>query len=406
MLRESADCYENGIGFKFVSGGEYNAALVFRPLLWHLLADMKPNTPYYLIDERKLLRNLKIIKQVRDLSGAKSVLALKCFSTWSVFPLMRKYMDGTTSSSLPEARLGFEKFGKEVHAYSVGFNRQEIREVCTFADMVIFNSISQLKRYAREARGLKLGLRVNPGVSHSHFDLADPARRYSRLGVVDQAALMKVAPMLSGVMFHFNCENDDFKSFSAALDSIGQKYGPLLEKMEWVSLGGGLSFTKAGYPLRQFCRKLKQFSEKFGVQIYLEPGEAAITGCAELVTTVLDVVHNEADVAVLDVSMEAHMLDHLIYRTTPKVNSPGPGRHPIMLAGRSCLAGDVFGHYKLSRRLKPGTVVRLADAAGYTMVKKNWFNGLPMPSICVKRLNGKLETVRRFSYKDYRESLS
>ena len=366
----------------------------------------KPTTPYYLIDEKKLLRNLKIIQQVRELSGAKSVLALKCFSTWSVFPLMSKYMDGTTSSSLPEARLGYEKFGKEVHAYSVGFSRKEVREVSTFADMVIFNSISQLKQYARETRGLPLGLRVNPGVSHSHYDLADPARRYSRLGVTDLKAVMAVASLISGVMFHFNCENDEFQSFSATLDRIGKKYGPLLKKMEWVSLGGGLSFTKKGYPLKSFCRCLKQFSEEFGVQVYLEPGEAAITGCAELVTTVLDVIHNESDVAILDASMEAHMLDHLIYRTNPKVNAPGPGRYPVMIAGRSCLAGDVFGQYKLKKKLTAGTQVRLADAAGYTMVKKNWFNGLPMPSICVKRLNGKLETVRQFSYKDYLEGLS
>ena len=365
-----------------------------------------PTTPYYLIDEKKLLRNLKIIQRVREASGAKSVLALKCFSTWSVFPLMRKYMEGTTSSSLAEARLGYEKFGKEVHAYSVGFNRQEVREVSTFADRVIFNSISQLKRYARETRGLPLGLRVNPGVSHSHFDLADPARRYSRLGVTDRAALMKVAPRLSGVMFHFNCENDEFKSFSLTLDKMGGKYGPLLKQMEWVSLGGGLSFTKKGYPLRQFCQRLKAFREEFGVELYLEPGEAAITGCAELVTTVLDVVHNEMDTAILDSSIEAHMLDHLIYRTHPKVNAPGPGRYPVLIAGRSCLAGDIFGQYKLRTKLVAGSVVRLADAAGYTMVKKNWFNGLPMPSICVKRLNGKLETVRRFSYKDYLESLS
>jgi len=366
----------------------------------------KPSTPYYLIDERKLLRNLKIIKKVRDLSGAKSVLALKCFSTWSVFSLMQKYMDGTTSSSLPEARLGHEKFGKEVHAYSVGFSRQEIREVSSFADMVIFNSVTQLKRFARDTRGLQLGLRVNPRISHSHFDLADPARRYSRLGVTNRDELMKVAPLLSGVMFHFNCENDEFKSFASALDRIGETYGSILKHMKWVSLGGGLSFTKVGYPLHPFCRRLKQFSEDYGIQVYLEPGEAAITGCAELVATVLDVVHNEQDTAVLDVSMEAHMLDHLIYRTSPKVNSPGPGRYPVILAGRSCLAGDVFGLYSFNKRLTPGTFVHLADAAGYTMVKKNWFNGLPMPSICVKRLNGKLDIVRQFSYKDYLESLS
>jgi carboxynorspermidine decarboxylase len=366
----------------------------------------KPTTPYYLIDEKKLLRNLEIIQQVRELSGAKSVLALKCFSTWSVFPLMSKYMDGTTSSSLPEAKLGYEKFGKEVHAYSVGFSRKEVQEVSTFADMVIFNSISQLKQYARDTRGLPLGLRVNPGISHSHYDLANPARRYSRLGVTDLKAIMEIAPRLSGVMFHFNCENDELESFSTTLDQIGKKYGKLLKEMKWVSLGGGLSFTKKGYPVRKFCRRLKEFSEEFGVQVYLEPGEAAITGCAELVTTVLDVVHNEMDTAILDASMEAHMLDHLIYRTNPKVNVPRPGRYPVMIAGRSCLAGDVFGQYKLKTKLVAGTEVRLADAAGYTMVKKNWFNGLPMPSICVKRLNGKLETVRQFSYKDYLENLS
>ncbi|MFA6172038.1 MAG: carboxynorspermidine decarboxylase, partial [Kiritimatiellales bacterium] len=325
----------------------------------------KPATPYYLIDEKKLLRNLEIIRQVRELSGAKSVLALKCFSTWSVFPLMRKYMDGTTSSSLPEAKLGYEKFGKEVHAYSVGFSRKEVREVSTFADMVIFNSVSQLKQYACETRGLPLGLRINPGISHSHYDLADPARRYSRLGVTNLKAVMEVAPLLSGVMFHFNCENDDFQSFSSTLDDIGKKYGKLLKGMEWVSLGGGLSFTKKGYPLKQFCRHLKKFSEEFGVQVYLEPGEAAITGCAELVTTVLDIVHNESEVAILDASMEAHMLDHLIYRTNPKVNVPGPGRYPVMIAGRSCLAGDVFGQYSLKKKLKPGDQVHLADAAGY-----------------------------------------
>jgi len=367
---------------------------------------MHINTPYYLIDERKLLRNLKIIGRVREVSGAKSVLALKCFSTWCVFPLMRKYMDGTTSSSLLEARLGHEKFGKEVHAYSVGFSVRDIKAVRKFADKVIFNSISQLRLYHGYVRGLKLGLRINPGISYSHFDLADPARKYSRLGVSDKEELMKVSSLISGVMFHFNCENDDFGKFSSAMDFIGRNYSTFLNKLEWVSLGGGLAFTKAGYPLGKFCSLLKEFSGKFGVQVYLEPGEAAITGCAELVTTVLDVVHNEMDIAIVDASTEAHMLDHLVYRTSAKIAAPGPGRFKYMIAGRSCLAGDVFGQYSLKTRLKPGSVVRIADAAGYTMVKKNWFNGLPMPSICVRRLDGTLDTVRSFGYKDYIASLS
>lgn len=363
-------------------------------------------TPYYLIDETRLERNLKLIQQVRETSGAKSVLALKCFSTWSVFELMRQYLDGTTSSSLYEARLGYEEFGKEVHAYSVGYSEKEVKAVSKFASKVIFNSISQLQRYHALVGDLKLGLRVNPGISYSHFDLADPARKCSRLGVADLDAVLKVAPLLSGVMFHFNCENDDVDNIAAAIDQLGEKYGPLLERLEWVSLGGGLYFTKEGYPLERFCQKLKAFAERFGVQVYLEPGEASITQCAELVTTVLDVVHNDVDIAIVDASTEAHMLDHLLYRTTPRIAAPAPGPHRITIAGRTCLAGDIFGEYALEERLDVGSEVRIADAAGYTMVKKNWFNGLPMPSIVVRRLDGRIEVVRQFRYEDFKRSLS
>ncbi|MFZ2655232.1 MAG: carboxynorspermidine decarboxylase [Victivallales bacterium] len=366
----------------------------------------KPETPYYFIDEKKLLKNLKVIERVREASGAKSVLALKCFSTWCVFDLMRKYMDGTTSSSLFEARLGHEKFGKETHAFSVGYSKDDIIQMRKFADKIIFNSASQLEMFHNDVKGLKLGLRVNPGISYSHFDLADPARKYSRLGVLDKKKLMEFSPLISGVMFHFNCENDDFANLAKSLDYIGEKYGTLLKKLQWVSLGGGLFFTKPGYPIREFCAKMKDFSRKFGVQIYLEPGEAAITQTTELVTTVLDVVRNKIDIAIIDASLEAHMLDHLIYRTTAKLASPAPGQHKFMIAGRSCLAGDVFGTYEIKKRLKVGDEVRIADAAGYTMVKKNWFNGVHMPSIVVRRLDGKVDMVRKFGYEDFKHSLS
>ena len=363
-------------------------------------------TPYYLIDETRLVVNLEKIRLIREESGAKSVLALKCFSTWCVFDLMKQFMDGTTSSSLFEARLGYEKFGKEVHAYSVVYSAEEVEEVSRFASKVIFNSVSQLKMFYDLVCDLTVGLRVNPGISYSHYDLADPTRRYSRLGVSSAEELNSVAHLLSGLMFHFNCENDDVENLAAALDQIGATYAPLLEKMEWVSIGGGIYFTKEGYPLERFCSVLKNFSGRHGVQVYLEPGEAAITGCCELVTTVLDVVHNEVDIAIVDASVEAHLLDHLIYRTSPRVASPGPGTRRMMIAGRTCLAGDIFGTYELETALKVGDEVRIADAAGYTMVKKNWFNGVPMPAIAVRRLNGDMEMVRSFSYEDYTGSLS
>ena len=363
-------------------------------------------TPYYLIDEVGLKKNLEIIRFIREESGAKSVLALKCFSTWCVFDLMRQYMDGTTSSSLYEARLGREKFGKEVHAYSVAYSAEELEAVAEFADKVIFNSVSQLNMFHERVSNLKAGLRVNPGISYSHFDLADPARRYSRLGVCSEHELHAVTDLISGLMFHFNCENDDAENIAAAIEQIGIKYASLLEKMEWVSFGGGIYFTKDGYPLERFCRILKNFSERYGVQAYLEPGEAAVTCCTELVTTVLDVVHNEVDIAIIDASVEAHMPDHLIYRTNPRISSPGPGTSRVMIAGRTCLAGDIFGSYELETSLKIGDEVRIDDAAGYTMVKKNWFNGIAMPSIAVRRLNGTVELVRSFEYKDYLGSLS
>jgi carboxynorspermidine decarboxylase len=367
---------------------------------------MTPPTPYYLIDERKLLKNLETIDYVRRRSGVKCVLALKCFATWAVFPLMRRHMDGTTSSSLNEARLGHEKFGGETHAFSVAWTRDEVRAVRRFADKIIFNSISQLDALERDARGLQVGLRVNPGVSYSHFDLADPARRRSRLGVRDRRALIECAGRLDGVMFHYNCENDDVGHFRKTLDAISKGYAPLLEQLDWVSLGGGFYFTKAGYPVDAFCDALRAFADRFGVQVYLEPGEAAITRCAELVTTVLDVVHNEADIAIVDASTEAHMLDLLIYRLNARIDAAGKGRHECVIAGRSCLAGDVFGTYRFARKLRAGDTVRFADAAGYTMVKKNWFNGLPMPSIVVRRLSGRVEIVRSFRYEDYAGSLS
>ncbi|MCL7997783.1 carboxynorspermidine decarboxylase [Brucella sp. 21LCYQ03] len=362
-------------------------------------------TPYYLIDKTKLKSNMEKVAYVREKSGAKALLALKCFATWSVFDLMSEYMDGTTSSSLNEVRLGHERFGGETHAYSVAYADHEIDEVVSHADKIIFNSISQFERFADKAAHIKRGLRLNPGISSSSFDLADPARPFSRLGEWDVAKVEKVMDRVTGFMIHNNCENSDFGLFDKMLTDIEAKFGSLLHRVEWVSLGGGIHFTGDNYPVDEFCARLKAFSEKFGVQVYLEPGEASITKTTTLEVTVLDTLYNGKNLAVVDSSIEAHMLDLLIYREKAKM-APNNGEHSYMICGKSCLAGDIFGEFNFDKPLAIGDRLSFEDAAGYTMVKKNWFNGVKMPAIAVRELDGTVKIVREFDYADFEGSLS
>ncbi|MGE0582078.1 MAG: carboxynorspermidine decarboxylase [Steroidobacteraceae bacterium] len=362
-------------------------------------------TPYYLIDKSKLLRNLRVIEAVRERAGARVLLALKCFASWSVFDLMRQYMDGTTSSSLYEVRLGREKFGGEAHAYSVAYADDEIDEVVSHADKIIFNSIGQLERYEGRAAGLPRGLRLNPQVSSSSFDLADPARPFSRLGESDPSRIEAVLAKVSGFMIHNNCENGDFALFDRMLGEVEARFGALLDRVGWVSLGGGIAFTDADYPLDAFCGRLREFAARHGVQVYLEPGEAAVTGSTTLEVSVLDTLYNGKHIAVVDSSIEAHMLDLLIYRERARIE-PDSGPHAWLVCGKSCLAGDIFGEFRFARPLAVGDRLSIANAAGYTMVKKNWFNGVRMPSIAVRELDGTTTLQRRFSYDDFAAALS
>jgi carboxynorspermidine decarboxylase len=324
-------------------------------------------TPYYLIDKAKLTRNMERIAHVREKSGAKALLALKCFATWSVFDLMRDHMDGTTSSSLFEVRLGRERFGKETHAYSVAYGDNEIDEVVSHADKIIFNSISQLKRFADQAAGIARGLRLNPQVSSSSFDLADPARPFSRLGEWDVAKVERVMDRINGFMIHNNCENKDFGLFDRMLARIEERFGSLIARVDWVSLGGGIHFTGDDYPVEAFSARLRAFSDRYGVQVYLEPGEASITKSTTLEVTVLDTLYNGKNLAIVDSSIEAHMLDLLIYREAAKV-SPNEGPHSYMICGKTCLAGDVFGEFRFAQELKVGDRFSFQDAACYTLV--------------------------------------
>ena len=397
-------------------------------------------TPYYLLDEAAIVANMQIIARLCELSGAKALLALKCFATWGVFDVMEPYLHGTTSSSLNEVRLGYETFGsnnannedkKETHAYSVAYSADEIDEVLSYADKIIFNSISQLNAFKGKAaaQNIPVGLRLNPKTSNSSFIIADPARPFSRLGEHDKDKIAAVLNDISGVMIHNNCENDSFEAFSASLADIENRFGDILAQLEWVSLGGGIHFIAPDYPLEKLAKRLKSFSEKYGVQVYLEPGEASIHGAGSLVTTVLDTMHNEKNLAVVDSSIEAHMLDLLIYResapivavNSDSINIASLDIDPTNIApisenaksadntiiyGRSCLAGDIFGEYVLPNNLKIGDTVTFGNAAGYTMVKKNWFNGVNMPAIVIRRLDGSIDIQREFDYEDYKASLS
>lgn len=376
-------------------------------------------TPYYQIDIAALKQNLQIVQRLCDLSGAKALLALKCFATWGVFDEMTPYLHGTTSSSLNEVRLGKEEFGedKETHAYSVAYSADEIDEVLTYADKIIFNSFNQLHAFKDKAKaqGIPVGLRINPKTSNSSFIIADPARPFSRLGEHDIEKIKPVIDDITGVMIHNNCENNSFEAFSDSLADIEAKFGELFYQLEWVSLGGGIHFIAPDYPLEKLAQRLKSFSEKYGVQVYLEPGEACIHNAAKLVTTVLDTLHNGKPLAVVDASIEAHMLDLLIYRETAPLVQINDEACQItsqqiddstIIYGKSCLAGDIFGEYALDKPLTIGDKVSFGNAAGYTMVKKNWFNGVAMPAIVICDEQGELTVQKTFGYEDFKASLS
>ncbi len=364
-------------------------------------------TPFFAISEARLLYNLHIIERLRQRSGAKVLLALKCFSTWGVFNTIKPYLDGTTSSSPYEVRLGHEFFGGETHGYSVGYSADDIDEVDLLADKIIFNSASQLQTLAPRLRHCQsVGIRINPGVSYAHQTLADPARKHSRLGVHLDDLTPSVVAAVQGAMFHFNCENRDFSAFRDALAHISEAFGHVLHGLEWVSLGGGILFTADAYPVDDLADLLADFARRHHIQVYLEPGEAVITRTTDLVVTVLDVVHNEMSSAIVDSATEAHRLDTLIFNEPATIGEASPeGIHEYIIGASSCLAGDAFCVARFDRPLQVGDRLHVLDSAGYTMVKLNWFNGLRMPAVYFERVDGTIEQLNAFDYTDFRRSL-
>ncbi len=365
-------------------------------------------TPYFMIDEAKLIANLEVAKRLKEQSGVKLVLALKCFSTWGIFDLIKPYLDGTTSSGPYEVRLGHETFGGETHAYSVGYSEEDVKEVIEICNKLIFNSQSQLTAYRHLVEGkVSVGLRLNPGVSYAGQDLANPAREFSRLGVQADHLDTTVFEYINGVMFHMNCENKSVDAFSSLLDAISVRFGTYLDTLEWVSLGGGVFFTWPDYDVDKLATVLKAFSDKHKVQLYLEPGEAIITKTADLVVSVVDIVENGKKTAIVDSATEAHRLDTLIYNEPASIlEASEQGQYEYIIGSCSCLAGDQFCETQFEQPLQIGQKLHLLDSAGYTMVKLNWFNGLKMPSVYCERRSGKIDKLNEFDYSDFKRSLS
>jgi len=365
------------------------------------------NTPYFMINEQALIDNLEKAKQLKEISGAKLVLALKCFSTWGTFDTIKPYLDGTTSSGPYEVRLGHEKFGGETHAYSVGYSNADIEAVKPLSDKIIFNSLSQLEAHYENCKdSASLGLRINPEMSVAGQDLANPARPYSRLGVKQQLLSVDVLDKVDGFMFHMNCENKDVDAFIRVLDHISTTFTEYLDQLTWLSLGGGIFFTYPNYPIEKLGLALKAFAEKHSLQVYLEPGEAIITRTADLVVSVIDIVENDKKTAIVDSATEAHRLDTLIYNEPATIREATKGaRYNYVIGSCSCLAGDQFCEAQFEQPLKIGQKLHIEDSAGYTMVKLNWFNGLKMPSIYFQRVDGGIEVLNEFGYEDFKATL-
>lgn len=368
-------------------------------------------TPYFLVDEGLLRKNLEILRRVSEEAGCKILLAQKAFSMFACYPLISRYLSGTTASGLFEARLGREEFPGEVHVFSPAYQEREWEELLACADHFVFNSPNQLRRFGPRAKaaGKQVGLRVNPECSTQEgHAIYDPCAPGSRLGTTRENFTEDLLPLLDGLHFHTLCEqNSDALETTAA--AFEEKFGEFLPRMKWLNMGGGHHITRADYDIPRLIRVVKHFREKYGVEVYLEPGEAVVLNAGFLVASVLEVVHNGMNIAILDTSAACHMPDVLEMPYRPPVRDAGKPQekaHTYRLAGPTCLAGDVIGDYSFDQPLEEGSQIVLEDMALYTMVKTNTFNGMNLPAIAYRHEDGQVEVVKTFGYEDFKNRLS
>ena len=372
-----------------------------------------PHTPCYVVDEGLLRRNLQVLGDVQQRTGCKIILALKGFAMFSVFPVIKEYLSGVSASSLDEARLGSERFGGDVHVCAPAYKDDEFAELISYASHIVFNSFAQWERFKQEVsssgKNVQCALRINPEHSEVKVPLYDPCAPCSRLGVRAEQIRDKDLKGITGLHFHALCElNSD--SLERMLDAIEKKFGFFLEHIKWINFGGGHHITRPDYDVDRLCRVIESFHSRYGVEVYLEPGEAIALNTGVLVTSVLDVVHNEKDIAILDTSAVAHMPDVLEMPYRPEIEGaalPDEYEHTYRLGGLTCLAGDIIGDYSFREPLLPGKRLVFKDMAHYTMVKNNTFNGVRLPSIAIYHpQQDTLDVIREFAYEDYLNRLS
>lgn len=365
-------------------------------------------TPAYVVDEAALIRNLEILKEVKARSGARILLAQKAFSMFSLYSLIMEYLDGTTASGLYEARLAYEEAGGEVHVYSPAYREDEIKELAGIAGHIIFNSKDQLLRFKDSLEGVSLGLRINPECSTQDTPIYDPCGPGSRLGVTLDNFDESLTGYIEGFHIHTLCEQNA-DALKVTLDAFLDKFGRYLDRLKWLNLGGGHHVTRSDYDRDLLVDLVKGLRDKYGLLVYLEPGEAVALNAGYLVCEVMDIIKNGMDVAILDASAACHMPDVLEMPYRPPLfgaGQPSGKAYTYRLSGRTCLAGDVIGDYSFDDPLKTGDRLCFTDMAIYSMVKNNTFNGMPLPDICILRRDGSVETVKRFGYNDFKGRLS
>lgn len=368
-------------------------------------------TPYFLVDEQKLRHNLSILKQVSDRTGCKILLAQKAFSMFAVYPVIREYLAGTTASGLYEARLGHQHFGGETHVFSPAYIERDFAELLEYADDFVFNSPNQLKQFGPRAKaaGKSVGLRVNPECStQDGHAIYDPCAPGSRLGTTLANFNESLLPLLDGLHFHTLCEqnSDDLQTTAAAFE---EKFGRYLHGLKWINFGGGHHITRPDYDIERLVSVIEHFRDTYGVQVYLEPGEAVVYYAGVLVTSVLETLHNGIDIAILDTSAACHMPDVLEMPYRPPLRDSGEAgqkAYTYRLGGPTCLAGDIIGDYSFDKPLCEGDRLVFEDMALYTMVKTNTFNGMPLPAILWQDCQGQGWLVKEFGYEDFLNRLS